>query len=184
MKLTQSTRRPSLPVYMFNAFSAYTATMLNILTIHAMRKTSLFPKSLKTLCLSLAVSNLGVGLLVQPLYIVKIANPSYGVYHHHKFVCYCFVLSSGGLKCLQIISDIRNSQASRCCGDLNLDIERPFSAIKFVFELKKACFRGYGCYHFRVLFHYYGNCLLQNSISLQVITQTKSFKHKQQRITK
>ena len=52
-----------------NAFSAYTATMLNILTIHAIRKTSSLPKPLKTLLLSLAVSDLGVGLLAQPLYI-------------------------------------------------------------------------------------------------------------------
>ena len=60
-----------------NAFSAYTATMLNILTIHAMRKTSSVPKPLKTLLLSLAFSDLGVGLLVQPLYIVKIVNPTH-----------------------------------------------------------------------------------------------------------
>ena len=53
----------------FNAFSAYTAIMLNILTIHAIRKTSSLPKPLKTLLLSLAVSDLGVGLLAQPLYI-------------------------------------------------------------------------------------------------------------------
>ena len=64
-----------------NAFSAYTATMLNILTIHAMRKTSSLPKPLKTLLLSLAVSDLGVGLLAQPLYIVKIANPTHVAFH-------------------------------------------------------------------------------------------------------
>ena len=59
-----------------NAFSAYTATMLNILAIHAIRNTSSLPKPLKTLLLSLAVSDLGVGLLAQPLYIVKIVNPT------------------------------------------------------------------------------------------------------------
>ncbi|XP_078348555.1 melanocortin receptor 5-like [Oculina patagonica] len=53
----------------FNAFSSYTAIMLNIVTIHAIRKTSSLPNPLKTLLLSLAVSDLGVGLLVQPLYI-------------------------------------------------------------------------------------------------------------------
>ena len=58
----------------FNAFSAYTAIMLNILTIHAMRKTSSLPKPLKTLLLSLAVSDLGVGLLAQPLYIAEMVN--------------------------------------------------------------------------------------------------------------
>ncbi|XP_022778212.1 adenosine receptor A3-like [Stylophora pistillata] len=51
-----------------NACLSYTAMMLNILTIHALRKTSSLPKTLKTLLLSLAVSDLGVGLMVQPLY--------------------------------------------------------------------------------------------------------------------
>ena len=43
--------------------------MLNIATIHAITKTSSLPKPLKTLLLSLAASDLGVGLLVQPLFI-------------------------------------------------------------------------------------------------------------------
>ena len=38
------------------------------MTIHAIRKTSLLPSSLKTLLLSLAVSDVGVGLLAQPFY--------------------------------------------------------------------------------------------------------------------
>jgi len=42
--------------------------MLNIVTIHAIRKTSSLPKTLKTLLVSLAVSDVGVGLLGQPLY--------------------------------------------------------------------------------------------------------------------
>ena len=52
-----------------NTFLSYTAIMLNIITIHALRKTSSLPKPFKTLLLSLAVSDLGVGLLVQPLHI-------------------------------------------------------------------------------------------------------------------
>jgi len=43
--------------------------MLNIVTIHAIRKTSSLPETLKTLLLSLAVSDVGVGLLIQPFYI-------------------------------------------------------------------------------------------------------------------
>ena len=58
----------------FNAFSADTAIMLNILTIHAMRKTSSLPKPLKTLLLSLVVSDLGGGLLAGPLYIVEMVS--------------------------------------------------------------------------------------------------------------
>ena len=57
----------------FNAFLSYTAIMLNILTILALRKTFSLPKPLKTLLLSLAVSDLGIGLVVQPLHISRLA---------------------------------------------------------------------------------------------------------------
>ena len=53
----------------FNCFLAYTAIMLNIVTTHVIRKTSSIPKTLKSLLLSLAVSDVCVGLLVQPYYI-------------------------------------------------------------------------------------------------------------------
>ena len=56
----------------FNAFLCYTAIVLNIITIHAIRKTSSLPNPLKILLLSLAVSDLGVGLVVQPLYIARL----------------------------------------------------------------------------------------------------------------
>ena len=52
-----------------NTFLSYTTIMLNIITIHAVRKSSSLPHPLKMLLLSLAVSDLGVGLLVQPMYI-------------------------------------------------------------------------------------------------------------------
>ena len=42
--------------------------MLNIITIHAIRKTSLLSNTLKTFLLSLAVSDVGVGLVVQPFF--------------------------------------------------------------------------------------------------------------------
>ena len=57
----------------FNAFLCYTAIVLNSITTHAIRKTSSLPKPLKTLLLSLAVSDLSVGLLVHPLYIAHLA---------------------------------------------------------------------------------------------------------------
>ena len=56
----------------FNAFLLFTALVLNIITIQALRKISSFPKPLKTLLLSLAISDLGVGLIVQPLYIAGV----------------------------------------------------------------------------------------------------------------
>ena len=52
----------------FNAFLAISAIILNSVTIQALRKISSLPKPLKTLLLSLAVSDLGVGLLVEPFY--------------------------------------------------------------------------------------------------------------------
>ena len=53
----------------FNSFLFYIATVLNIATIYAIRKTASMPKTLKTLLLSLAVSDVGVGSLVLPFYI-------------------------------------------------------------------------------------------------------------------
>ena len=53
----------------WDAFLSSTAIALNIIKIQALRKVSSFPKTLQTLLLSLAVSDLGVGLLVQPLFI-------------------------------------------------------------------------------------------------------------------
>ena len=53
----------------FNSFLSYTAIVLNIAAIHAMLKTSTLAKTLKTLLMSLAVSDVGVGLLVQPFFI-------------------------------------------------------------------------------------------------------------------
>ena len=57
----------------FNAFLCLTTIVLNIITIQALRKTSSLPKPFETLPLSLAVSDLGVGLLVQLLYVAILA---------------------------------------------------------------------------------------------------------------
>lgn len=43
--------------------------ILNSFTIYVMKKASLLPKPLKALMLSLAVSDLVVGLIAQPLFI-------------------------------------------------------------------------------------------------------------------
>ena len=63
-----------LTLCVFNAYLSYTATMLNIVAIYAIRKTSSLPKNLKTLLFSLAVSDVGVGLLVQPMYVAYIMD--------------------------------------------------------------------------------------------------------------
>ena len=57
-----------------NIFLSYTAFMLNIVTIYAVYKTSTMPKTLKTLLLSLACSDVAVGLFSQPLYTFFLIN--------------------------------------------------------------------------------------------------------------
>ncbi|XP_068707558.1 adenosine receptor A3-like [Montipora foliosa] len=55
----------------FNALLCLTATILNSITIQAIRRTSSLPKPLKAFHLSLAVSDLCVGLIVHPLYVAR-----------------------------------------------------------------------------------------------------------------
>mgnify|MGYP002260108573 CR=1 FL=1 len=70
-----------------NNFLTYTAIMLNIVTLYAVRKSSSVPKTLKTLMLSLAVSDVVVGVFVQPLFTsfmvtwLQMNNPSCGAYN-------------------------------------------------------------------------------------------------------
>ena len=53
----------------FNAFLTITTILSNGVTIQALRRTSSLPQQLKTLLLSLAVSDFGVGLLGEPFYL-------------------------------------------------------------------------------------------------------------------
>ena len=63
-----------LTLCVLNAYLSYSATMLNIVAIYAIKKTSSLSKNLKTLLLNLAVSDLGVGLLAQPMNVVYIMD--------------------------------------------------------------------------------------------------------------
>ena len=72
--------------------------MLNSVTIHAIRKTSSLSKLLKPLLLSLAVSDLGVGLLVLPLRIALLImklepNPEKNPVFNHSKTCYLAILN-------------------------------------------------------------------------------------------
>lgn len=67
-----------------NGYLSYTAIALNITTILALRKTASLPKPLKTLLLSLAISDLSVGLVLQPWYI-KILSTLMGSEKTPKF---------------------------------------------------------------------------------------------------
>ena len=58
----------------FNNFLTHTSIMLNIVTIYAIYKTSAVAKTLKTLLLSLACSDVAVGLFSQPLYTFFLIN--------------------------------------------------------------------------------------------------------------
>ena len=69
-----------LTLCVLNAYLSYSATMLNIVAIYAIRKTSSLSKNLKTLLLSQAVSDLGVGLLVQPMVAAHVMNPKQNNY--------------------------------------------------------------------------------------------------------
>ena len=84
----------------FNCILSCTAIMFNIVTIHAVRKTPSLPKTLKTLLLSLAVSDVGVGLLGQPFYcslLIKWSLQSYPdctVYKAFYIIAYLFSAAS------------------------------------------------------------------------------------------
>ena len=84
----------------FNSFLSYTAIMLNIVTIHAIRKTPSLPKTLKTLLLSLAASDVGVGLSVQPFYVslliiwAKETDPGCATYKAFFLVSRLFSMAS------------------------------------------------------------------------------------------
>ena len=62
----------NLTLCVVNAFLSSIASILNILTIYAIRKTPSLAKNLKILLLSLAVSGLGISLLAQPMYVAQL----------------------------------------------------------------------------------------------------------------
>ena len=78
-----------LMLCILNAYLSYSATILNVVAIYAIRKTSSLSKNLTTLLLSLAVSDLGVGLLAQPMFVAHVmdskqnneTNESYNAIH-------------------------------------------------------------------------------------------------------
>ena len=87
----------NIALCVFNVFFSYTAIMLNSVTIYAMRRNLSMPRNLKTLLLSLAVSDLGVGLIVQPLYIATRAielEPNFANNPTHKTISFASLYPS------------------------------------------------------------------------------------------
>ena len=70
----------------FVALLAISAIILNVVTVQALRKTSSLPKPLKTLLVSLAVSDLGVGLLVEPFFFGLLVKR---LQRHNSFEAVC-----------------------------------------------------------------------------------------------
>ena len=163
----------------FNGFSSYTAVMLNILTIHAMTKTSSLPKPLKTLLLSLAASDFGVGLLVQPFYIammVKLLQRnilSNSTNTAKNFITGIFVYTSFFgvvvVWCRQIlghssssqISGTYNSQTCCCSGDLNMGVQCISIIKNRLLPRQIIYFRSLRCCS-RSFLYLYSYCLLQD----------------------
>ena len=93
----------------FNSFLSCTCITLNIVTIHAIRRTSSLPNPLKTLLLSLAISDVGVGFLGQPYYItllVKLlqqSNPGCDTYMVFEVIaCLFFLVSFLGVVAISV----------------------------------------------------------------------------------
>ena len=84
----------------FNNFLTYTAILLNIVTMYAMQKTTSLPETLKTLLFSIAISDVGIGLLAQPVYsslLVKwlqLNHPSCNNYRVSDILANLFLASS------------------------------------------------------------------------------------------
>lgn len=84
----------------FAIFLNHTTVMLNIVTIHAVKKTPSLRKPLKTLLLSLVASDLGVSLFVQPLYIwlliqwLQQTHPGCNIYIFFSVIMNLFLTAS------------------------------------------------------------------------------------------
>ena len=113
-----------------NALLSYTTDLLNCLTIYALTKLSSLPRPLKTLLLSLAVSDLGVGLMVQPSNIATLARKwtnklklldrllaiylrlRYQELVNHKRVVSLLILKSVCLKCRLVVYETVDSDTN------------------------------------------------------------------------
>ena len=86
----------TLVACILNSILAFTAVVLNVLVMLALRNIPSLPrKTLKTLLLSMSVSDLGVGLVAQPLNIYLLVSDinfisSYIFLDHHEAIFYAY----------------------------------------------------------------------------------------------
>ena len=106
----------------FNNFFTYTSIMLNIVTIYTIHKTSAMAKTLKTLLLSLACSDVAVGLFSQPIYTfslvkwLQLDNLNCNTYLVLSISGYLFSTASFlGVVAVRVLSCSSSSQISRAC---------------------------------------------------------------------
>ena len=87
--------------------------MLNIVTVFAIRKTSSLPKTLETLLISLAVSDVGVGWFAHPIYTLLLVSflRENNIISHLNYVprlysviCFSSVPECASCKCRQVLS--------------------------------------------------------------------------------
>ena len=94
-------------------------TKLNSLAIHALIRTSSLPKPTKTLLLSLAMSDLSVGLVSQPLFIARILRQSFTSVYFISLVFQTALahVSFFGVsfECGQTLGHLSSSQISGTC---------------------------------------------------------------------
>ena len=77
-----------------NIFLSYSAIMLNTLAIHAIRKTSSLPRTSKTLLVSLAISDVGIGLLGQPFYTSLLVKKfQQNIPGCHTYIFFAFIIN-------------------------------------------------------------------------------------------
>ena len=73
--------------FVCNSFLTYLTITMNLLMIYGIRKCSSLPQTWKTFLLSLAVSDVGVGVFIQPLFTsflvtwLQMNNPSCSIYY-------------------------------------------------------------------------------------------------------
>ena len=175
----------------FNAFFSFTAITLNIVTIIALRKPLTIPRAVKIFLLSLAVADLAVGLLVQPLYITRLVMTikentqtlTYDITLNIFFATGNFLVNTSFFGCSsrrQIfgcsspsqIPGTSDSQACCYCSDLDLDHTCDSDVDVSMDSVK--CDRDYSSIRWKRLFRNYSLLLFQDLLSCTSPQQSNS----------